>query len=118
MVTPHPTATRPSAVAITRGFRELTAISHLGPAVATLARMKETDPHRLWADNCQELLDAAREARAANSRTLWAERIQVATFAGREQSITEMVDYACRITERFLEHAPFCERDLRWRASC
>lgn len=89
----------------TRGFRELTAISHLGPAVATLARMKETDPHGLWAANCQELLDAAREARAANSPALWAERIQVATFAGREPVIAEMVDYACRTTERFLERA-------------
>lgn len=89
----------------TRGFRELTAISHLGPAVATLARMKELDPHGLWAANGQELLDAAREARAANSPALWAERIRVATFAGREQAIADMVDYACRATERVLERA-------------
>lgn len=89
----------------TRGFRELTAISHLGPAVASLARLKENDPDGPWAASCEELLDAAREARGANSADLWGERIQVATFAGREQAITEMIDYACRTTERFLEKA-------------
>jgi hypothetical protein len=28
----------------TRGFKELAAVSRLGPAVATLARMREVDP--------------------------------------------------------------------------
>ena len=28
----------------TRGFKELAAVSHLGPALATLARMREADP--------------------------------------------------------------------------
>jgi len=89
----------------TRGFKELTSVSHLGPAVASLARMKETDPDGVWVENCQTLLDSVREAQLMNSPELWAERIRVATFAGREQAIAAMVDYTCRATERVLEHA-------------
>jgi hypothetical protein len=87
----------------TRGFRELTAISHLGPAVASLARMREKDPNGAWRACCQELLDAAREARDANSPELWSDLIEVATFVGREPAIAEMADYACSVTELFLE---------------
>ena len=89
----------------TRGFRELTAISHLGPAVASLARLKETDPHSEWKANADELLEAARETRLANSPELWADQIRVGTFVGREKAISEMVDYACRVTERYLDRA-------------
>jgi hypothetical protein len=87
----------------TRGFRELTAISHLGPAVSSLARMREKDPTGRWRTGALELLEAAREARHANSPELWSDLIQVGTFAGREHAIAEMADYACSLTEQFLE---------------
>jgi hypothetical protein len=88
-----------------RGFKEISAISHLGPAVATLARMKELEPHGSWRRDAEELLDSCRAARAANSPSLWQEKLRVAAFAGREAAIAEMADYGCAATERLLERA-------------
>jgi hypothetical protein len=89
----------------TRGFKELAGVSHLGPALATLAMMRELDESGLWRSDAERLLDATRAARAANSAALWRDRIAVKAFAGREPTIAAMVDYSCRLTERFLERA-------------
>jgi hypothetical protein len=89
----------------TRGFKELTAISHLGPAVASLARIKELDPAGPWRGAGAELLVATQETREANSVELWRDLVRIETFAGREPAIATMVDYACEATERILERA-------------
>jgi hypothetical protein len=92
-----------------RGFKELAAISHLGPALATLARLRELagddgeDAH--WRADAARLLDATKEARAASSTRLWRDQIAVRAFAGREESIAAMIDYSCQLTERFLERS-------------
>jgi hypothetical protein len=88
-----------------RGFKELAGVSHLGPALATLSMMRELDESGLWRSDAERLLDATRAARAANSPALWREQIAVAAFAEREEAIAAMVDYSCRLTERFLERA-------------
>jgi Domain of unknown function (DUF5624) len=90
----------------TRGFKELAAISHLGPAVATLARLRELiDDVSGWRADAVRLLDATETARAANSPSLWRDRLAVRAFAGREDAIAAMIDYSCRLTERFLHRA-------------
>jgi hypothetical protein len=89
----------------TRGFKELAGISHLGPALATLARMKELDESSGWRSDAERLLDVTKAARAANSTELWRDRIAVKAFVGRENAIAAMVDYSCRQTERFLQRA-------------
>ena len=89
----------------TRGFKELAGISHLGPAVATLARMRELDDSGSWRGDAERLLEATKAARAANSTDLWRERIAVDAFAGRENAIASMVDYSCQQTERVLQCA-------------
>jgi hypothetical protein len=89
----------------TRGFKELAGVSHLGPALATLAMMKELDETGRWRSDAERLLVATEAARAANSTALWRDQIAVAAFAGREQAIAAMVDYSCRLTERFLTRA-------------
>ena len=89
----------------TRGFKELAAVSHLGPALATLARMREIDPAGPWRADAQRLLGACRAARAASSVELWRDKIAVRAFAGRERDIAAMVEYSCRLTERRLERA-------------
>ncbi|MDQ1484482.1 MAG: hypothetical protein QOJ62_175 [Actinomycetota bacterium] len=89
----------------TRGFKELAAISHLGPALATLARMRELDESSSWRSDAERLLEATKAARAANSADLWRERIAVEAFVGRENAIAAMVDYSCQHTERFLQRA-------------
>ncbi len=91
-----------------RGFKELAAISHLGPALATLARLRELDGDRGgggWRADAARLLDATRAARAANSARLWRDQIAVRAFAGREESIAAMTDYSCLLAERFLRRA-------------
>jgi Domain of unknown function (DUF5624) len=89
----------------TRGFKELAAVSHLGPAVATLARMRESNPAGVWRADAQRLLAACEAARAASSVELWRDKIAVRAFAGRERAIADMVDYSCRLTGRCLERA-------------
>jgi hypothetical protein len=100
-----------------RGFKELAGISHLGPAIATLAKLRELasdgsgDGNRYsggeagWRADAARLLDATKAARAASSTSLWRDQIAVRAFAGREESIAAMVDYSCLLTERFLQHA-------------
>jgi hypothetical protein len=87
----------------TRGFKELTAVSHLGPAVASLARVKELGGP--WAEAGAELLAATIETREANSADLWRDLVQIESFAGREPEIAAMIDYACVMTERILERS-------------
>ncbi|MCW2757506.1 MAG: hypothetical protein JWO46_1252 [Nocardioidaceae bacterium] len=86
-----------------KGFRELAAVSHLGPAVSTLARLRELGAD--WEDHLDVLNATCQSARAANSAALWAEKLQVDAFAGREAAIAAMVDYTCRRTEAVLERA-------------
>jgi Domain of unknown function (DUF5624)/EPTP domain len=102
-----------------RGFKELAAISHLGPALATLARLREltdgdgdhdgrVDGHGEpggWRADAARLLDATQAARAANSASLWRDQLAVRAFAGREEAIAAMIDYSGRLTERFLQRA-------------
>jgi hypothetical protein len=109
-----------------RGFKELAAISHLGPAIATLAKLRELasgdsgDDGRIdswdgngvvgggkagWRADATRLLDATKAARAASSTSLWRDQIAVRAFAGREESIAAMIDYSCLLTERFLQRA-------------
>jgi hypothetical protein len=90
-----------------RGFKELAAISHLGPALATLARLRELaggdGEEAGWRADATRLLDATKQARAASSTPLWRDQIAVRAFAGREERIAAMIDYSCQLTERFLQ---------------
>ena len=96
-----------------RGFKELAGISHLGPALATLARLRELASANGgnganddgWRADAARLLDVTKAARAASSTALWRDHIAVRAFAGREESIAAMVDYSCLLTERFLQRA-------------
>jgi hypothetical protein len=89
-----------------RGFKELAAISHFGPALATLARLRELENgNDGWRADATRLHKAAKAARAASSTQLWRDQIAVRAFAGREERVAAMVDYSCRLAERFLERA-------------
>jgi len=88
-----------------RGFRELAGISHLGPALAALVKMRELEPDGLWRADAVRLLRACTAARAATSVRLWRDELAVVAFAGREESIAAMIKYSCRLAERFLRQA-------------
>ena len=66
----------------TRGFIELTAVSHLPLALAYLARMREVAPHDdTWKSDAARLRDHAQAVREANSVALWREQIALESFA-------------------------------------
>lgn len=102
-----------------RGFKELAAVSHLGPAVATLVRMRELEPDSpLWRREAARLIDACAAVRAVNSPALWRDRVAAPAHAGRHVAIANMVDYACDLTMRYLRRALeqpefFTAQDLR-----
>jgi len=103
----------------TRGFKELAAVSHFGPALASIVRIRELDPDgSLWRTECERLLAATEAARKANSPELWRDLIAVPAYRGREKAIANMVHYACEITERYIKRAlskpeTFTPQDLR-----
>ena len=78
---------------------------HLGPAMATLARLKELDDNGPWRADAEALLASTRAAQAANSEELWRDVIRVPAFTGREAAIASMIDYSCRLSERTLDRA-------------
>jgi len=89
----------------TRGFKELTGVSHLGPAVASLVHLRTRLGDGGWRADAERLLAEVKNSRAANSTALWRDQIQVEAYRGREHEIAAMVDYACAATARYLTKA-------------
>jgi hypothetical protein len=90
---------------VTRGFKELAGVSHLGPAIASVMHMAELDPDGHWRADAARLITACQVARQANSTGLWRDQLAVAAYRGREEQIARLVDYSCRVTERYLKSA-------------
>ncbi|MFD0663626.1 DUF5624 domain-containing protein [Thermocatellispora tengchongensis] len=89
----------------TRGFKELSAVSHLGPAVASLVGLRTLLGDGSWQADAERLLIEVKAARAANSARLWRDTIAVEAYRGREQEIADMIDYSCAVTTRYLTAA-------------
>ncbi|MGI5499338.1 DUF5624 domain-containing protein [Lentzea sp. CA-135723] len=87
-----------------RGFKELTGISHLGPAVGSLVSIREMRGNA-WRPDGEKLLADVEKARVANGLALWRDEIAVGAFRGIEQEIADMVDYSCAVTARYLRRA-------------
>jgi hypothetical protein len=88
-----------------RGFKELTAVSHLGPAVASLVRLRALLGDGSWRTDAERLLVGVKATRAANSTELWRDTIAVEAYRGREREIADMIDYTCAVTARYLTAA-------------
>jgi hypothetical protein len=87
----------------TRGFVELTSISHLGVAVPFIVRMRELgDP--AWEAHTHRLIDQIVKVRAINTEAYWRDTVAVAAWTGMETRITDLVDYSCAVTLDFLTH--------------
>jgi len=89
----------------TRGFKELTGVSHLGPAVASLVRIRTLLGDGSWRPDAERLLAEVKTTRAVNSVALWRDTIAVEAYRGREQQIADMIDYSCAVTARYLTTA-------------
>jgi hypothetical protein len=88
----------------TRGFFELTAISHLGIAIPYLAQLKATG-FAGWEDDARALASQCRIVRDTNSVDYWQTHVAVEAWAGREEKIADLVDYSCALAIDYLERA-------------
>lgn len=86
----------------TRGFKELAAISHLGPALASLIALKEAEPEKRWRSDAERLLAHIDRAIAANTPALWRDVIAAEAYRGREQSIANMASYSLTVSGDYL----------------
>ncbi len=85
----------------TRGFIELTSISHLGVAVPFIAQLFALkDP--AWRSFTQNLIGQIVRVQAVNTEAYWRDTVAVEAWAGLESKITDMVDYSCDVTLKFL----------------
>jgi Domain of unknown function (DUF5624) len=85
----------------TRGFVELTAISHLGPAIAWIFRLRELG-YPKWRDDANRLLERIDAIHSINDESYWKEVVAVDAFKGYESKIVDMIDYTCEISKTYL----------------
>jgi pimeloyl-ACP methyl ester carboxylesterase len=87
-----------------RGFKELAAVSHFGPALGSLVEIYATDTRDdAWRPEAETLLKATEAAQKANTPNLWRDKIRVKAYEGRENAIAAMIDYSCTITINYLK---------------
>ena len=88
----------------TSGFYELTAISHIGPALAYLAQIKENGDAR-WKTRLASLRAHTAQVRALNQRATnnWLDRLNQPAWSARKAQIRNMVDYACARTLDYID---------------
>ncbi|MFY9698626.1 MAG: DUF5624 domain-containing protein [Rhodoplanes sp.] len=81
------------------GFYELTAISHIGPALAYLAEIRAHGDAR-WKPRLALLQTHVAQVRAINRRAAdnWLDRLNQPAWSAHKAQIRAMVDYACART--------------------
>jgi len=85
------------------GFVELTALSHVGPAVAYLAKLKELGRPG-WRETLDRLITHIREVRAVNAATEdhWLDRMAQPAFGPNTDAIKALFDYGCWMAGSYL----------------
>jgi hypothetical protein len=86
------------------GFYEMTAISHIGPALAYLAQIKaDGDPR--WKARLASLQAHVSEVRTLNLRAAdnWLDRLDQPAWRTRKAEIRDMIDYACARTLAYID---------------
>jgi hypothetical protein len=86
------------------GFYELTAISHIGPALAYLARIKANGDAR-WQARLASLRTHTAQVRALNQRATdnWLDRLNQPAWSAHKAQIRHMVDYAGARTLSYID---------------
>jgi Domain of unknown function (DUF5624) len=85
----------------TRGFVELTAVSHLAPCIAWIYRLRELG-YAHWRDDANRMIARADRVRAINDTSYWESVVAVEAYRGYESKIADMVDYTCRVSSQFM----------------
>jgi hypothetical protein len=87
------------------GFVEMTAVSHIGPALAYLAKLKEFGDER-WRSGLEMLLKDIKAVRAVNSQVKnnWLDHVNASAWSKHQSSIRNMIDYACSSSGRYINN--------------
>jgi Domain of unknown function (DUF5624) len=93
----------------TRGFVELTAVSHLAPCIAWICRLRELG-YANWRDDANRLIHRADRVRALNDASYWEKVVAVEAYRRYESKIADMVDYACRVSSLYMRQCLADER--------
>ena len=90
----------------TRGFIELTAVSHLPLAICYVARMRELQPGaEAWREQLRFLKQHALQVRSSNTVAMWREQVALQAFDGAEDKLTRLVDYTLRCCVGYIDRA-------------
>jgi Domain of unknown function (DUF5624) len=101
----------------TRGFIELTAVSHVPLALAYVARLYETQPSgAAWRTRLESLVVQAELTRTANSEALWRDQVALDAFAGIESKIAAMVERTLAFSVAYAKNAIADPGRLAWEA--
>lgn len=85
------------------GFFELTAVSHVGPALSYIAKIKENgDPS--WKAAMAMLLADIKKVKALNSQTQnnWLDRADIKPWSTHKKEIQAMIDYAMSMAGNYI----------------
>jgi hypothetical protein len=85
----------------TRGFVELTAISHIGAAIAWIFRLRELG-YSTWRDDATRLVERIEKIHAINDVGYWTDVVAVEAYRGYESKIVDMIDYTCEVSKTFM----------------
>lgn len=94
------------------GFFEMTAVSHIGPALSYLAKIKENGDSS-WKPAMASLLEHIRQVKSLNAQTgdNWLSRANIESWQPHRQQIQAMVDYAMSMAGNYIvsvqKGAPF-----------
>lgn len=85
------------------GFFEMTAISHIGPALSYLAKLKQNgDP--AWTTAMADLLKSIKEVKALNAQTKnnWLDQVNIKAWEPHKDQIRAMIDYALSMSGNYI----------------
>lgn len=85
------------------GFFEMTSISHIGPALSYLAKIKENgDPS--WKPAMAALLEDIKQVKALNALkdNNWLDRANIKSWQSHKDQIRAMIDYATSMSGNYL----------------
>ncbi len=85
------------------GFTEMTAISHIGPALMYLAKIKENGDVS-WKSQMENLLKDIQAVKVINAQTPnnWLEQVNAPAWKPHLTTIHNMIDYACSMAGNYM----------------
>ena len=86
------------------GFHEITAVSHIGPALAYILVLKKRNNPE-WKSLMERLLLSVKKVQSINAKTdnNWLEKLDKNAWKPHGSQIRNMIDYGCRLSINFME---------------